>query len=215
MSDELRNTTARVVKRALDFFRVIAFIALLAWPIFAIAASIGHASNSDTWGVDISVFSSIKIDLENTMGSVASPSGVRDPKIDGKAMLNIDTSSLSAFYVFVVLTEIGGIVGLYILLQLRTVFAALANGDNFAKGNAELIRRVGIVATTWALIGPILQFLGGRMILQEYALGISGIELAPAFELSGLAIFTSVSMLVLAGVLREATDIHETQQLTI
>jgi hypothetical protein len=114
-----------------------------------------------------------------------------------------------------VLIEIGGIVGLYILLQLRAVFATLASGENFAKGNAELIRRVGIVAIGWALIGPILQYLGGRMILDAYALSFSGIELAPAFELNGLAIFIGVSMLVLAGVLREAADIHETQRLTI
>ena len=215
MSDKPRNTTATVVKRALDFFRVLAFIALLAWPVFAIAASIGHASNSGTWGVDISVFSSINIDLEKMSDSAASSPGVRDPKIDGKAMLNIDTSSLSAFYVFVVLTEIGGIVGLYILLKLRTVFATLASGENFAKGNEELIRRVGIVAIVWALVGPILQYFGGRMILDEYALSFSGIELAPAFELNGLVIFIGISMLVLAGVLREATAIHETQQLTI
>lgn len=183
--------------------------------MFAIAASIGHASNSGTWGVDISVISSINIDLEKLSEPSTASSGVRDPKIGGKAMLNIDTSSLSAFYVFAVLTEIGGIVGLCTLLKLRTVFATLASGENFAKGNAELIRRVGIVAIAWALIGPILQYLGGRMTLDAYALSFSGIELAPAFELKGLAIFIGVSMLVLAGVLREATDIHETQQLTI
>jgi len=215
MSEKSSNTTATVVVRALGFFRVLAFVALLAWPVFVIAATIGHSSNEDTWGVDISVFSSVAIDLEQLSTTAIDSTGVRDPKLAGKALMNIDTSSLTALYIFAALTEIGGFVGLYILLQLRTVFTALASGENFAKGNAQLIRKVGIVAIAWSLVGPILQFFGGRAILNEYALSLPGIELNPAFEINGLAIFIGVSMLVLAGVLREATQIHETQQLTI
>jgi len=215
MSNGPRNTTASLVKRALDFFRILGFISLIAWPLFAIAASIGHSSNEDTWGIDIGVFSSIDIDLEKISDDFRQSTGVRDPKIGGNAMLNIDTSSLSAFYIFVVLTEITGVVGLLILLKLRAVFAALAVGDNFAKDNASLVRHVGIVAILWALVSPPLQYFANRLILSEYALSVPGIDLAPAVEINGLAIFIGVSMLVLAGVLREATEIHESQQLTI
>ena len=215
MSTSPRNTTASLVKRALDFFRVLGFIGLIGWPLFAIAASIGQSSSPETWGVDISVFSSIDIDLEKVSSDLRESTGVRDPKIGGNAMLNIDTSSLSAFYIFVVLTEITGIVGLIILLKLRAVFASLAVGENFAKENASLIRNVGIVAILWALVSPPLQYFANRMILSEYSLSVPGVVLAPAVEINGLAIFIGVSMLVLAGVLREAAEIHESQQLTI
>ena len=46
---------------------------------------------------------------------------MRDPIISGKAVLNIDTSSLHALYLFTAVTEMGGIVGLYVLLLLRAL----------------------------------------------------------------------------------------------
>lgn len=215
MSTESKNPLAKAVKRILDFFRVLALISLILWPIAALFMSIGHSSHPDTWGVDISVFSAFDIDLnEFPMGATQSE-GIRDPIIAGKALLNIDTSSLSAYYVFALMMEIGGIVGFYLLLQLRAVFTSLADGDNFDLKNSARIRKFGYVAIGWALVSPLLQYFGGQIILREYSPNLPGIALSPAFELSGGAIFIGLAMIVLSGVLNEAANISESQRLTI
>jgi hypothetical protein len=175
MSTETKNPLAKAVKRILDFFRVLAFISLILWPLAALFMTIGHSSHPDTWGIDISVFSSFDIDLNEIAAVPMQSEGVRDPRIHGKADLNVDTSSLSAFYIFVLMMEIGGIVGFYMLLQ----------------------------------------YFGGQVILREYSLNLPGIELGPAFELNGGAIFIGLAMIVLSGVLNEAASINESHQLTI
>ena len=68
---------------------------------------------------------------------------------------------------------------------------------------------------TWTLINPLLQYFGGQAILTEYSLKVPGIQLSPAFELSGMGIFIGLAMIVLSGVLSEAASMHKVQQLTI
>ena len=111
--------------------------------------------------------------------------------------------------------EVGGIVGFYMLLQLRAVFTSLAAGDNFDLKNSARIRKFGYVAVGWALISPLLQYFGGQVILQEYSLNLPGIVLSPAFEVNGGAISIGLAMIVLSGVLNEAASINESHQLTI
>ncbi len=215
MSTQTKNPLARAVKRILDVVRVIAFISLIAWPLLALVLTIGHSSNTERWGVDISVFSSFNIDLDEFAEGTERSTGVRDPKIHGKGFLNVDTSSLSAFYTFVLMMEMGGIVGFYMLLQLRAVFTSLAAGESFDLKNSARIRKFGYVAIGWALISPLLQYFGGQMILREYSLNLPGIVLSPAFELNGGAIFIGLAMIVLSGVLNEAASINESHRLTI
>jgi len=141
MSFATHNPLTKVVKRILDFFRILAFVSLILWPLFVVAMTIGQYSDSGTWGVDIGVFSHFIIDLNAFAGDIAESAGVRDPVISGKATLNIDTSSLNALYLFTAITEIGGILGLYILIQLRGLFATLVDGVSFTPENSGLLRR--------------------------------------------------------------------------
>ena len=67
----------------------------------------------------------------------------------------------------------------------------------------------------WTAINPLLQYFGGRAILTEFALNVPGIQLSPAFDINGMGIFIGLAMIVLSGVLNEATNIHKDQQLTI
>jgi len=205
----------RAVKRILDFFRIFAVVGLILWPLFVAITTIGQYSHPETWGVDIGVFSRFIIDLNEIAGGVAESAGVRDPIISGKAVLSIDTSSLHALYLFTAITEIGGLVGLYILIQLRALFTSLLSGNSFASENSERIKKIGIVVIAWALISPLLQYFGGRAILAEYSLNISGIQLSPAFELNGLGILIGMAMIVLSGVMNEAASMRKFQQLTI
>ena len=64
-------------------------------------------------------------------------------------------------------------------------------------------------------VKPLLQFIGGHIILDEYSLSAAGIQLFPAFQVSGMTVFVGLAMIVLSGVLREATRIHDEQELTI
>jgi hypothetical protein len=215
MSTAAKNPLTRVVKRILDFLRVVAFISLIAWPLAVIVLAVSQHSNAETWGVDISFFSGFQVDLSEFAGGLAESAGVRDPALNGKAVINIDTSSLNALYIFTAMTEIAGIVGLYVLLQFRALFASLVNGFSFAPENSGRIRKIGLVVIAWSLIHPLLQYFGGQFILAEYALNVTAIQLHPAFELNGLGILTGFAMIVLSGVLNEAAAIHETQELTI
>lgn len=209
------NPLTRVVKRILDIFRLLALIGLVLWPLSVIVMTIGQYSGSETWGVDIGVFSRFIIDLNAFAGDVTESMGVRDPIISGKAVLNIDTSSLHALYLFTAITEVGGIVGLYVLIQLRALFASLVGGMSFTPDNAVRIKKIGFVMIIWTLINPLLQYFGGQAILTEYSLKVPGIQLSPAFELSGMGIFIGLAMIVLSGVLSEAASMHKVQQLTI
>jgi hypothetical protein len=215
MSKVNKNPLATVVKRILDFVRVLALIALVLWPLSAIAMTIGQSSHPETWGVDISVFSSFSIDLSEFPAGMTRSDGIRDPKIGGKAMLGIDTSSSAAFYIFALMTEIGLLVGFYMLLQIRAVFASLAEGKNFESQNSARIKKIGYIAIGWALVSPLLQYFGGQAILREYSLELQGIVLNPAFELNGGSIFIGLVLIVLSGVLNEAAGINESHQLTI
>ena len=215
MSIETKNPLARAIKRILDVVRVIAFISLIAGPLMTLIITIGHSSIAEHWGIDISVFASFNVDLDEFSEGTAQSTGVRDPKINGKGLLNVDTSSLSAFYTFVFMMEVGGIVGFYLLLQLRAVFTSLAAGDNFDLKNSARIRKFGYVAIGWALTSPLLQYFGGQVILREYSLKLPGIVLSPAFEVNGGMIFIGLAMIVLSGVLNEAASINESHQLTI
>ena len=215
MSDVVQKPLTRAVKRILDYLRVLTIAALVLWPLAVLVLSIGQSSDPDTWGVDIGFLSGFKADVSEFEGGLIESAGVRDPVISGKAVINIDTSSLQVLYVFTAITEVGGIVGLYVLLQLRALFASLASGVSFAPENSLRIRKIGIVVIAWSLLHPLIQYFGGQVILKEYALNVPGFELHPAAELKVIGIIIGLVMIVLAGVLKEAADIYETQQLTI
>jgi hypothetical protein len=215
MSIAINNPLTRVVKRILDVFRIIAFIGLISWPLFVIVMIISQQSHPETWGIDIGVFSRFTIDLSAFASDVTGLGGVRDPVLSGKAVINIDTSSLHALYLFTAMTEAGGIVGLYVLIQLRALFAALVTGTPFAAENSGRIRKIGFVMIIWTVFNPFMLYFGGQAILAEYALNVPGIQLSPAVYINGAGMFIGLAMLVLAGVLTEAANAHEAQRLTI
>ena len=215
MPNETQNRLTRAVKQILDILRVLAITALVVWPLAVVTMTLGQASHPDSWGVDISVYSGLTIDLNEIAADTSASVGVREPIINGKAELGIDTSSPTALYVFTLITQLGGIVALYVLLQFRALFSSLINGVNFTPENTRRVKKIGLVIIFWALFNPVLQYFGGQVILREYSLNIPGIQLNPAFEISGMAMFIGVAMIILSGVLNEASRMQEEQQLTI
>ncbi|MDP7593355.1 MAG: DUF2975 domain-containing protein [Litorilituus sp.] len=66
-----------------------------------------------------------------------------------------------------------------------------------------------------SIVWSILQYLGGVAIIHDVGEVASFIHLSPAIEPNLGGIFIGVAILVLAGILEEATQIHEEQALTI
>lgn len=215
MAPEVSYPLARAVKRVLDVVRILAISALIIWPLVVVALTLGKPAGSDSWGVDVSVQAALRLDLGELGAELDDSSGVRDPVIKGRTPLTVDTSSTKAHLVSALVVEIGGLVGLYILLQLRAVFGHLANGDTFNPDSARRIKIMGVAVLAWALLGPTVRYFGGYVILGEYALQAPGISLRPAFIMDLLQVFIGLAMLVLAGVLKEAAAMRDEQRLTI
>ena len=95
------------------------------------------------------------------------------------------------------------------------VFASVISGASFARENAGRIRKIGYVFVAWHIIYPILQFFGGRIMLDEIAFNVQGVVLYSSFEFNLAGLFAGFAIIVLAGVLREAADIHREQALTV
>lgn len=107
------------------------------------------------------------------------------------------------------------IIGLFGLMHMRKLFTSLAEGEWFSVENTRHIEVVGYVFIGWHIIRPLLQYSGGRAILNDINLQTQAIQLLPSFEFNITGIFTGFAFLVLAAVLREAARIHHDQELTI
>ena len=214
MSTAPKNRLTRSVKRVLDFFVVLNIIALIFLPLLVLVMTVSQQS-IPTWGIDIGVFSGFEINLNEFPGLAIESSGIRNPEFSGQAVVNIDTSSLFAFYLWAAITEISGIFGLYVLMQLRAIFASLVRDIVFTLENSGGIKTIGFVVIFWNIINPLLQYFGGRAVLGDMALNVPGLQLYPAFEVNVMGIFVGLALIVLSGVLKEATSIHEDQELTI
>ena len=98
---------------------------------------------------------------------------------------------------------------------MRALFGALVQGSYFIPDNVNRIQRVGYILIATFIVSPFVQFFAGRAMLAEINPGIQGIFLYPAFEVNVAGILIGLSLLVLAGVMREATTIQRDQSLTI
>ncbi len=208
------NRLTRLVYHFLDFFLMFIILVLLMMPPLLVVMTISQFDNPE-WGIDIGVFSNLRIDLNEFAGLVMEPSGIRNPEFSTQAVISIDTYSLFAYYLFALISVIGGVVLLYILLQLRTVFASLLSDMALTPENSGRIRKIGYAVIVWSLVNPFLQYFGGRAVLRDIAFNVPGFQLNPAFEIPIVGLFTGLVIIVLSGVLNEAARIQKDQELTI
>ena len=199
----------RVVLSALHFF---AFLAVIAWLPFSVLMTLSQTDNP-AWGVDLDVYSGFTIDIDQ-LPSVE-VTGLRDPVIAGKTDLRIDTSNRTAWMLFAVSNVVVSIIALYVLLQLRNIFVRLSSGEAFSIENASRLKRLGIAVISGFLAQPLVQYFGWGAVLEDISFNTTGIQLTAAYDWNLVGVLVGVGALVLSGVINEASDLKDEQQLTI
>ncbi|GAA5130850.1 DUF2975 domain-containing protein [Thalassotalea piscium] len=200
------------VKNLLDLFMVLfTIIAVMIIPITVVLA-ISHGTSS-TWGVDISIFSGFSLDLNAIEGIDAT--GLRHPEISGQSTISIDTSSLTALYLFIASQAALTLVGLYGIVKLRDLVISLKNGNAFCHDNTKRLKHIGLLVIVWNIVAPIFQYFAWGVVINDINFSNNGVKLYPAFEFNVTALFIGAMMIILSDLFREATLISQEQRFTI
>jgi len=207
---------AKLVKRFLDVIWYVLIFAAIAWPVSVMVIGLSIPADPGQRTTDVNIFLGFKVHSDISTQITTDPVSTAAALLSGRGEVKIDnTSALLAWYLAAAMSEIMALIGLFGLAQMRKVFASLIERGAFASGNAGHIRKIGYVFIVWHTIHPILQYFGGRAVLNDVALNVQGIQLYPAFEFNIAGIFAGLAIIVLSGILREAASIHQEQSLTI
>lgn len=216
MSTTEQYKLTKLVKRFLDVTWYILIFAAIAWPITVLVIGLSIPADPVDRTTDVNMFLGFKVFPEVSTHLAADPASASAEVLSGQGEVKINnTSALLAWYVAGTITVIMAFIGLFGLAQMRKVFASLVEGGSFARENAGRIRKIGYVFITWHVVHPLLQYFGGRVVLNDVAINVQGIQLYPTFEINIFGIFAGLAMIVLSGILREAASIHQDQSLTI
>jgi hypothetical protein len=216
MTNTEQNRLARIVKRFLDVIWYVLIFTAIVWPIAVMVIGLSMPSDPAQRHADIDTFLGFKVYSDVSTELSAESGNAADLLIRGQGMVHLNnTPSLMAWYLSGAITEIMGFIFLFGLLHMRRLFASVIKGEPFAQENAGRIKTIGYVFIGWHVIYPLLQYFGGRLMLNDIGFNVQGILLHPAFELNIAGIFAGFAIIVLSGILREATRIHHEQSLTV
>lgn len=203
---------ALAVRKILDALHAFAFVAVIAWlPLALIMAASAHGNPG--WGAAMDVFSGFNIDLSRLPG--VDISGLRNPVIHGKTALHIETFDAAQWLLFSLSQEARGIVVVYLILQLRNIFAALCNGEAFAAVNARRLKKIGVVILLSYSVAPLWQVFIWNSVIDGIEINSQAFMLYPAFAINLRALLAGAAVLVFAGVMNEAVQMREEQRLTV
>ena len=216
MSPTQKNRLTWLVKRALDLGRLFVLAGAVVWPIVVLVIGLGISPEADSRHTDISAYLSFKINAVETVDTASARVDQGQLLISGNGNLWLNnTKSNLAWWVSGVLTWVQVLFALYGVMLMRRLFSSLVEGETFSDANAALIQKFGWLVLTFQFVVPALQYFGGRVMLNDIAYDVPGIELFPTFPFSVGGLLTGAAILVLAGVLREANALHREQALTI
>jgi hypothetical protein len=216
MTASRQNKLTVWVKRFIDITWVLFLFFALAWPLVVLVVGLNIAPSVEQRHTDVEVFSNFRItsDLPSAQAAPDTGKGALLMSGQGKLRLN-DTNSRLGWYLSGGISEVLLLVFLYGLRAMRNLFASLAEGDAFNRQNVQYIRVIGYVVIAWNVIAPLLNYFGGRIMLEDISLNVPGVQLSPGFEFNIGGIIAGLAIIVIAGVMREAAALHEEQSLTI
>jgi len=110
---------------------------------------------------------------------------------------------------------ISAMVALFVVIQIRAMVMSLQNGLSFSTENSTRIKHIGIVTVVWNIITPLIQYFGWGAFIKDIVFNTEGILFYPAFELNVLGLLVGLLIIVLSGLLNEAAQISQEQELTI
>jgi len=216
MPNPAQNRLARIVKRFLDVIWLLLIFTAVVWPIAVMVVGLSMPSDPTQRHADIDTFLGFKIYSDVSTDLSTSSETAAELLIRGKGIVQLNnTPSLLAWYMSGAITEVMGFIFLFGLLQMRRLFTSVIKGESFAMENVGRIKTIGYVFIGWHIIYPLLQYFGGRIMLNDIGFNVQGIQLHPAFEINVAGVFAGFAIIVLSGVLREATRIHHEQSLTV
>lgn len=216
MSPTQQNKLTVLVKRFLDVIRILFLAVAVIWPVTVMVVGLNIPSDPQQRHTDVNLYVNFRIDSELSTEQAATAGNEGELLLSGKGDLLLNnTHSRASWYLSGAISEVLLFIFLYGLLTMRKLFASLADGNTFTRENVQRIRKVGYVFISFNLISPVLQYFGGRFMLQDIAFNAPGVHLYPGFEIGLGGLFAGFAILVLSGVLHEATSIHHEQSLTI
>ena len=106
------------------------------------------------------------------------------------------------------------VIGLLVIYHLRKIFATLAGGDPFSKGNSRRIKTIGWLVITATVFKAVLSFLFGLYFMNFISL--PGLILEANIRLEDFSgVFAGIIILILAEVFKYGSLLQEEQNLTV
>lgn len=216
MSPKQQNRLTSVVKRFLDLIWVLFIGLAIIWPFVVGVIGLNIPADPSDRHTDMSAFLSLRVfaGADEELASVSA--GLGDLLLSGRGDLILNnTKGNLGWWITGAISEVMLLIFLYGLKIMRRLFSSLVEGKAFTDENADRMKKIGYLFIGWNIIAPIMQYLGGRMILSDMAMSMPNVQLYPAFEINIAGLFTGLAIIVLSGVLLEAIALRKEQELTI
>lgn len=216
MNTTQQKKLTKLVKRFLDLTWYLFILLAVVWPIVVMVVGLSISADPEQRHADINMFSGFKINSDVSTELAEPDQDGTTLLLSGRGDLKIEnTDSRLSWYLSGAMSQVMLFIFLFGLWQMRRLFTSLAAGDTFTQENVEHVRVLAYVVIAWNVILPALQYVGGRLMLNDIAFDVPGMHLYPSFELDIGGIFVGLAILVLSGVLREAFSLKQDQALTI
>jgi len=216
MSPTQQKKLTVLVKRFLDVLWFLFLGVAVIWPITVMVVGLSIPSDPEQRHTDLNFFLHFRINSDVPTEQLADSANESVLLLSGRGDVKLEnTLGRSSWYLSGTITEVLLFIFLYGLRTMRRLFISLTAGSTFTEENAERLRKIGYTFIGWHIVSPVFQYFGSRYMLNEIAFNAPGIQLYPGFEFNIGGLFAGFAIIVLSGILREATRIHHDQSLTI
>ncbi|WP_412971722.1 DUF2975 domain-containing protein [Glaciecola sp. MF2-115] len=215
MDDKQYMRLTQIVKKFMDFFWYLSILSLSAWSVAILVIGLNIPDAASERHTDITFPIAFKVHTSSEPISLSDEAAISEIMHgQGEVKLN-NTQSHKAWYVSNFIIVVMGLVSLVGIWLGRKILTNLALKQPFHDENPGLIRNLGLVFIIWNILNPFAVYLGGMVIISDVGQLAADVELSPAFSINMLGLFTGVTILVIAQVIKEAARIQYEQSLTI